>query len=310
MEETKGGWWRGLSRLTRFPLGLSAVTNVAAGYVVAASWSGVAVNWNDLLLLFFISFCLYSGGLVFNDVYDFAGGADAGRNRPLPRGLVRLDFAVTIGGLFFLLALLFSQAVSLSAVFITVFIILTALLYNSWSKRLRLLGSLNMAVCRGLNFALGFTASSQAMNLFVTPGAMFYPVLLAIYVFFVTVLSTSEDDLHLHAWRWFGGGGIFLMLAVYAFFLLPYAIHFWYSLLCLLGTLIFILPFGLLALGTHSRIDTGKFVGASVTAIMLLDAAVIFAFARDASHLLAGVVTILCFITLLTCRMLFAGKTE
>jgi 4-hydroxybenzoate polyprenyltransferase len=141
------------ARLVRLPNVFTAIADIALGAVV----SGVENVGPRTAALVGSSACLYSAGMVWNDLFDFEQDWRERPQRPLPSGQVSrrtaaiLAIVLTAGGwglAFF--------AGRLAAILAGILVI-AILLYDRWLKRTPV-GPLGMGACRFLNVLLGLAA--------------------------------------------------------------------------------------------------------------------------------------------------------
>lgn len=154
---------------------------VASAAILAAPWS------SDLFGAVGASIAIYAGGMVWNDIADRRVDAVQRPERPLPSGAVPLWAAILLGlGLFAAgIAMAPSPAfhASLAAL---------VLLYDFVSKRVLVLGAVNMALLRALNLgsvAMFWPAAAADLTA-LRIAALCYGV----YVLAVTILGAFEDD--------------------------------------------------------------------------------------------------------------------
>ena len=126
-----------------------------AGYVLAAYGAFEA----DVFYAVGASVCFYAAGLLDNDLADLAEDRAERPSRPLPSGAasprtVALVAAVLVGAGFLLAGQLGGAALTVAAG-----VVGAIGLYNHVTKRLPVIGALNMGVCRGLSVLLGAAAS-------------------------------------------------------------------------------------------------------------------------------------------------------
>ncbi|MCK5579151.1 MAG: UbiA family prenyltransferase [Planctomycetes bacterium] len=210
-------------RLIRFPYIFTALAEVWAGYFITAAilkvdltapeavaglsavpdtaQAGMA-GWAGLVICGLISVCLYAAGMIFNDFVDVERDRQFHPDRPLATGEVSPVQAFWGGTLLCVAGILLSEIFfGLATLTITFSIIILMVGYNFYTKSSRLLGSLNMGLLRGFNFLLGMT---PLLGLGYSAGAFGMKVLLLPlvplgYIFFVTLLSTWEEE-ELHYW--------------------------------------------------------------------------------------------------------------
>jgi len=143
---------------------VTAVTDVLAGIAI----SGIFWEWtfnglieqgaiSNMLLLCLSTICLYAGGIVYNDVFDYNLDKIERPERVIPSGQVSLRQASQLGSALLAFGILAALCVNTTAAWLAVFISIVALVYNKWGKHHPFLGPPNMGLCRGLNLLLGIS---------------------------------------------------------------------------------------------------------------------------------------------------------
>lgn len=141
-------------QLVRAPNLLTVPGDPLAGYLLACFGVVEEKLWNAIGA----SLCFYAGGLLLNDLADVAEDRRDRPQRPIPSGAAS-SAAVGAG-----LAVLFGVGLWLCwtidpVAFATGGALLLAIvLYNLLTKRIPVIGPLNMGLCRGLSVLLGATA--------------------------------------------------------------------------------------------------------------------------------------------------------
>lgn len=160
----------------------------AAADIVAGSTIVGAVRL-EVTLLAVASMSLYAGGVVLNDVFDRTIDSAERPERPIPSGRVSAKNAAILGSSLLLLGVLLCLFVSRPSGSVAAAIVAAVLLYDSFAKHHRLLGPVNMGLCRALNLALGMTAASSV----AFPGERWMLALLPlVYIAAVTAMSSGE----------------------------------------------------------------------------------------------------------------------
>jgi len=174
--------WVSYLRLLRLPNGFTALSNILAAQLIVSQGRP---EWGGLGLLMVASLCLYSGGIVLNDYFDYEEDLRERPSRPLPSGQVSLRAAALLG--FGLLGggILCGGLVGTAQLAIAIVVALLVLFYDIYAKHTPL-GGVAMGACRFGNWILGLSyGGSLAL---VWPLAL--PVLL--YVTSLTLLSRAE----------------------------------------------------------------------------------------------------------------------
>jgi 1,4-dihydroxy-2-naphthoate octaprenyltransferase len=177
----------GFLRLTRPANIVTAISDILAGAAIAGYAGGIA-ELPLVLLLILATIGLYGGGVVFNDVFDAALDRVERPERPIPSGLIT-EREGSILGLSLLIAGV-SAAIGVSTYpsgMIAFAIALAALIYDKWGKHHRILGPLNMGLCRGLNLLLGISLVPEVLNHYG-----YVAVIPVIYIAAITMISRGE----------------------------------------------------------------------------------------------------------------------
>jgi len=198
---------RSYLELVRIFLTPTALADSLAGFGLAAAILESPAPPRVLLLLPLVSVCLFSFGMLTNDLLDLERDRRLAPSKPLPSGRVRTSRAIVAGVL--LAAAAIALSLRCSAWLPTVGVIVLALLYNAGGKRVPLLGNLLMGGCRAGNLLVGAAAASTPLapaaseapppSHLVVPDALREgPVLAAaaivgLYVAGVTAVSVLEE---------------------------------------------------------------------------------------------------------------------
>ncbi len=225
----------------------------------------------NLILLIFSSTFLYGGGVVLNDVFDFKIDQIERPERPIPKGDVSLKGASLFGICLLISGILLSFFVNYLSGVIALILVLTILLYDTFSKKYQFLGPLNMGLCRGLNLILG-------MSVFGEISHWMYAVIPVIYIFAITLISRGEvygkNKKHI-IWA----GLLYAMVIFIILMIIPDKQGLWLSLLPFLGLFIFMIYSSLIkAYRINSPENIKKAVVSGVLSIIVLDASLTTAF--------------------------------
>jgi 4-hydroxybenzoate polyprenyltransferase len=144
--------------LLRPPNVTTAVGDVLAGYAVAGLGRPAALPW-----LLASTTCLYAGGVVLNDVFDFDIDRVERPERPLPSGRASRGGAALLGATLLVCGATFGFLATLGAGLVAGAIAACILLYDAWGKRQTWIGPVNMGLCRAGNLMLGVAALPQAL---------------------------------------------------------------------------------------------------------------------------------------------------
>jgi 4-hydroxybenzoate polyprenyltransferase len=246
---------------------LTSIADVLAGVVIAGFFLSHLKDYEVVLLLCVATAGLYSGGIVFNDVFDADLDKAERPERAIPSGAVTLREAVILGAVLFFIGIVAALLVSTLTGIIAVLIAVAALFYNKFSKHHPFIGPLNMGLCRGLNLLLGISVSWVALYDYY-----FLAYVPMIYIFSITMISRGEVH---------GGDRKSLYLAGLLYLLvIAIILYFGFIQNAMLLTFMFIAPFAWMifrpllkaAADTVSR-NIGQAVKAGVLSLIVMDAA-------------------------------------
>jgi len=143
---------------------LTAVSDVWAGAALAAMFAvSTLAGFPELLCAALSGMLLYTGGIVFNDVFDVELDRAERPERPIPSGKVPKSGAVVLGVAAFALGCLLAFLVNKTAFCLSLGIVLMCFVYNGTAKRHFVLGPVAMGACRGLNLLLGVATLPEAL---------------------------------------------------------------------------------------------------------------------------------------------------
>lgn len=169
---------------------ITAIADVIAGIAIVGLLHPTLFHSATLLhsiLLCIATACLYAGGIVFNDVFDFHQDKINRPERVIPSGKLSITQAKNLGILLFSIALIATAFISLRSLSIAICIVCSALLYDKYAKHHSFLGPINMGLCRSLNLILGMTLlPSLELNYF------FIGILPLIFISAITLTAQKE----------------------------------------------------------------------------------------------------------------------
>ncbi len=144
-------------QLFRAPNLLTVPGDPMAGYFLACF--GVAENrmWPVIVA----SLCFYGGGLLLNDLADLEEDRRERPSRPLPSGAASPRAVLVVLLILFTGALVLCWLVDLSTLAVGGALLAAVALYNLHTKRVPIIGAVNMGACRALSMLLGATAVSH-----------------------------------------------------------------------------------------------------------------------------------------------------
>ena len=180
-----GAW----CQLLRLPNLFTVPGDPLAGFLLA--WAAgadlVAVEAIPVVLA---SLLLYSFGLVHNDIRDLGEDRRDRPNRPIPSGRIPRRTAGAVAVLLAGAGLGGAFLAGTTAFVVAAVLALAIIAYNALTKRIPVLGPLNMGLCRGLSVLLGASAAG-------IDGVRCLPVLMAAglivaYIAAVTAIAARE----------------------------------------------------------------------------------------------------------------------
>jgi 4-hydroxybenzoate polyprenyltransferase len=177
-----------LLRIVRFPLCFTAIADSFAGYLLLYREFESA----QLIGAGAISFCVYSLGMVLNDVADLERDRVLHPGRPLVRGAVSLIEAWLLIGLFLAGAVTIAASLGGATLVVTGALVFVVFLYDLVLKKMTILGAFGMGAARGLNVLVG-AAPLMTIGSWPWHG---YAVVLLCYVTAITCISLLEESPH------------------------------------------------------------------------------------------------------------------
>lgn len=190
MQPTVKSRTSGWLELLRLPNLLTVPGDPMAGYFLALQ--GHAAQATRLLTAIGISLCWYMGGLILNDVVDFHEDRRDRPRRPLPSRRVSRAAAGAAAVALFLLGGALVPLLGAPARSIALALLLSILLYDLGGKNIRLLGAVNMGLCRGFSLLLG--AAAAAGHDWASPSPTLAFDVVVLYVASVTHLAREETS--------------------------------------------------------------------------------------------------------------------
>jgi len=137
-----------------------------------------------LPLLVVASACLYTSGIVFNDLFDYDLDCVEHPERPLPSGAVSLKTAWVLGVALMIVGLALAGIAGPVPLGIAVFLAGMIFFYNAWARRIAALRPLVLGSSRFANFLLGMRCFPLRLS--------WMPAVLGVYAGLITFLSTYE----------------------------------------------------------------------------------------------------------------------
>jgi hypothetical protein len=169
---------------------VTSVADVLAGIAISGFFA-LSLFHSDYLypviLLCISTACLYAGGIVFNDVFDFELDCVERPERPIPKGIVNIAQASIAGAILLFAGIILASFVHMESGILALAISIAALTYDKWGKHHPFLGPVNMGLCRGLNLLLGISILPDML------GRMWLIAIVPIiYIASITMISRGE----------------------------------------------------------------------------------------------------------------------
>jgi 4-hydroxybenzoate polyprenyltransferase len=249
---------------------MTSIADVLAGVVISGFFASGALQFEDLLPVFWLSLStvgLYGGGIIFNDVYDAELDRIERPERPIPSGKVKVFEASLLGGILLIFGVLMAFLYSQVSAIIAILIALCALLYDKAGKHHSFFGPINMGLCRGLNLLLGISIIPSTLN-----DLYWLAIIPVIYISTITLISRGEVH----------GGSRATLYSACALYgvVIAFILYFSFTRDQIVWTLLFLLPFAwmifrplLRAIREPLGKNIGKAVKAGVISLILMNAA-------------------------------------
>lgn len=145
---------------------LTAISDIVAGIAIAGILGSVFSEGKleSMGLLIISTIGLYGGGIVFNDVFDYDSDTLNRPERVLPSGKVSLTEAAIFGICLLVMGITCAFFVSTLSGILALFTALLALSYDKYAKHHKVLGPINMGLCRSMNLLLGMSIVSGVIE--------------------------------------------------------------------------------------------------------------------------------------------------
>ena len=151
--------WLELFRISNLP---TVWSNLAAGAALGWMMSPDSTSFSlemafAILCVMIAGSCLYTGGMVLNDVFDVAVDHDERPSRPIPSGRISLGSAARVGSILLILGIGMAALAGKGhwpVVIIATTIALLSVVYDATHLR-SAISILPLSICRGLLYPLG-----------------------------------------------------------------------------------------------------------------------------------------------------------
>ena len=277
----KQGTFFAYLQLTRPANVVTAIADVWAGFAIAGGWAYLISDWNlgsgdfwqNLLWLSLGTIGLYAGGVAFNDIADAELDALERPERPIPSGRASKNRAALMASLLLIFGILAAFQVNFLAGGLAIGIAVCALVYDYWGKHQRVLGPINMGLCRGGNLLVGVAVAPEVLEKVWPLG-----LLPLVYVAAITLVSRGEVHGKNRLALYTGFGMYLVILGALVFLAKVQNPNFW-EVLPFLGLVAYmIFPPLIQAIRTQSPQLIGKSVKAAVISLIIVNSALATAF--------------------------------
>lgn len=179
-------------QLLRAPNLFTVPGDPLAGFLLA---SGGALH-PAVLAAIAASLALYGAGLLLNDLCDLEEDRAERPNRPLPSGAASPRTVRIVAAGLFILGNACAFGVGMRALFVALGITAAVIAYDTFVKRIPVIGALMMGLCRGLSLLLGAAAAGGALS---SP-ALLAAGIVTLYIASVTHLARYETHATAPVW--------------------------------------------------------------------------------------------------------------
>ena len=174
----------------------TALADSFAGFALAAAIFERSEDPLPVLIAATISACLYSSGMVSNDLFDLEKDREGAPAKPLPAGSITTAQAAWLASHLSVLGIGLSFLVP-DAFWPAAAVLICSLLYNIGAKKIPVLGDTLMGSCRSGNFLIGATAAGGSFLGVLAESRLLAPALvLGGFITVVTAISRLEDGPH------------------------------------------------------------------------------------------------------------------
>lgn len=142
-------------KLTRIPAVFTAQSDIIAAFILAGTFS--PAYFSKLFAILTSSTGLYMAGMVLNDYFDLEIDKVTRPQRPLPSGELDPSTAILFASLLVAVSIACAYYAGRRSFVISLMLLFFILLYDMFAKKMWVVGSLSMGMCRFLNFLLGLS---------------------------------------------------------------------------------------------------------------------------------------------------------
>ena len=184
--------FRAWGQLLRLPNLLTVPGDPIVGFLLAGG-TIAGGGWQCLSLAAAVSLMLYAAGLIQNDLAHLPEDARKRPERPLPSGGVRVRSAWVALVVLVMAAMWVAGQIGYAAASHLAFgLVVLITLYNYVTSRIRLVGPINMGLCRAVSVLLGGSAAAGWNGL--TGPVPFAAMTIGLYIVTVTIIAMHETQ--------------------------------------------------------------------------------------------------------------------
>ena len=157
-------------KLMRIGNVFTAFANILMGFFVVQADLGFTSLPSEQLLpllgLLAATFCLYSAGMILNDVFDVERDTAERNNRPIPAGDISLANAQTLGWGLLVIGILCGLSAGTNGLLMATAVGVSVVLYD-WVLKQTPIAPIAMGLCRVFNILLGMSLANAESPIFL-----------------------------------------------------------------------------------------------------------------------------------------------
>ncbi|MBN4073960.1 UbiA family prenyltransferase [bacterium AH-315-E10] len=179
-------------QLSRIPNLFTVPGDVIAGAALAGLFTAKNPDYLPVIITIFISLFIYIAGLWLNDYFDHEIDLKERPDRPIPSGHIKRVTVLGIATTLLISAIGLSACLNSKNAMVCVLLVGLVISYNAFAKKIPIIGTATMALCRVGSLLLGISAYTpdklQSSMILITSVALFS------YIFIVAQIAVNEMD--------------------------------------------------------------------------------------------------------------------